>query len=151
MKNLLSVVFWIILIFPIGCKNQLNVNFEAEKSSILNVDNSFSEAVSKENVESLVELLDKDVVFVSTNKNLNGQEEVGTRYRDFFNDSTILSITRKPLASFVFPSGEIGYSTGMWENIRLNPSGEKYQASGSYLFIWRKQDDGTWKALVIKT
>lgn len=42
----------------------------------------------------------------------------------------------------VAPSGTIAYSTGQWQQLSPTP------LSGTYLAVWRKGPDGTWKLLL---
>ncbi len=42
-------------------------------------------------------------------------------------------------------SGDLGYTIGRWERVAV-AEGEEIVATGSYVTIWRLQENGTWKA-----
>jgi ketosteroid isomerase-like protein len=43
--------------------------------------------------------------------------------------------------------GGIGYTAGSYEDSFKGPDGKKIQGKGKYLCVWKKQSDGTWKAI----
>ena len=45
-------------------------------------------------------------------------------------------------------SGDIGYSLGIYEMSMTDASGKPMSDRGKYTTIWRKQPDGSWKAIV---
>jgi uncharacterized protein (TIGR02246 family) len=44
-------------------------------------------------------------------------------------------------------TGTIGYTAGTYEDSYKGPDGKKVQGKGKYLCVWKKQNDGTWKAI----
>jgi uncharacterized protein (TIGR02246 family) len=44
-------------------------------------------------------------------------------------------------------NGPIGYTAGSYEDSFKGPDGKKVQGKGKYLCVWKKQSDGTWKAI----
>lgn len=58
---------------------------------------------------------------------------------------TSFSITWEPNYAEVATSGDMGYTVGRYER-RSRVDGEPVVDSGTYLTVWRRQEDGTWKA-----
>jgi ketosteroid isomerase-like protein len=50
--------------------------------------------------------------------------------------------------AIVAASGDIGYTLGHWETVLTTAVGDSVLGRGSYVTIWRRQADGTWKATV---
>ena len=44
-------------------------------------------------------------------------------------------------------SGEIGYTTGIFELGFKDPSGKAVHDKGKYVTVWKKQADGSWKVI----
>ena len=44
-------------------------------------------------------------------------------------------------------TGALGYTTGTYEDSFKGPDGKAVNGKGKYVCVWRKQSDGTWKAL----
>ena len=53
----------------------------------------------------------------------------------------------EPEYADVSRAGDLGYTTGPWE-FRANGPDEKPAAFGEYFTIWKKQSDGSWKAVL---
>lgn len=57
------------------------------------------------------------------------------------------SISWKTLSAEVAASGDIGYTSGTYEDSFQGPDGKKVSEVGKYLCVWKKQKDGSWKAI----
>src|SRR5882672_702136 len=53
----------------------------------------------------------------------------------------------EPIFADVSRAGDLGYTTGPWE-FRLNGPDDQPVAFGQYFTIWKKQRDGSWKAVL---
>ncbi len=53
----------------------------------------------------------------------------------------------EPVFADVSRAGDLGYTTGPWE-FRPNGPDDKPVAFGQYFTIWKKQSDGSWKAVL---
>ena len=47
----------------------------------------------------------------------------------------------------MFKSGDLGYTVGRFESTRKNDKGETIVTRGTYITIWEKQPDGSWKVV----
>jgi ketosteroid isomerase-like protein len=52
-------------------------------------------------------------------------------------------MTWRPTEGDIAASGDLGYTIGRWEF-----TGAEGSARGSYVTIWRRQPDGSWKVVV---
>ncbi len=52
----------------------------------------------------------------------------------------------EPVVADVSAAGDLGYTTGPWE-YRSDPSAEA-EAQGNYFTFWKRQPDGSWKAVI---
>ncbi len=59
-----------------------------------------------------------------------------------------LAITWRPAVVEVAPSGDMGFTSGPYEVTATPPAGApSVVARGTYLTVWKRGPDGTWKAL----
>src|SRR5206468_7970386 len=56
-------------------------------------------------------------------------------------------LTWQPIFADVSRAGDLGYTTGPWE-FRPNGPDDRPVAFGQYFTIWKKQRDGSWKAVL---
>ena len=57
---------------------------------------------------------------------------------------TTFSITWDPNYAEVAASGDMGYTVGRYERTS-RAEGETVVNAGTYLTVWRRQEDGSWK------
>jgi ketosteroid isomerase-like protein len=48
----------------------------------------------------------------------------------------------------VAQSGELAYSRGSYRNRYLDPQGNAIEDRGTYLTIWRKDEEGMWRVVI---
>lgn len=72
-----------------------------------------------------------------------GPEGIRRTMLPVFADTTF-SLTWDPNYAEVAASGDMGYTVGRYEK-RRRVDGETVVESGTYLTVWRRQEDGTWK------
>jgi ketosteroid isomerase-like protein len=48
----------------------------------------------------------------------------------------------------VAAKADVGYTFGLWRGTREGPDGTTVTNAGSYVSIWRKQPDGSWRCSV---
>ena len=53
----------------------------------------------------------------------------------------------EPIYADVAASGDLGYTIGKWTRMGKDSTGAQTTARGTYLTVWRKQADGSWKVV----
>ncbi len=66
-------------------------------------------------------------------------------YKQLFSRSD-LDFSWQPDHAQSFPSGHLGYTSGRY-SMAFTRDGKKVHNTGSYLTVWKKQADGSWKVL----
>ena len=64
----------------------------------------------------------------------------------YFADSTF-AISWKTTHAGGSRGGDLGFTTGTYEDSFVGPDGNRVLEKGKYVCIWAKQPDGTWKAI----
>jgi len=59
-----------------------------------------------------------------------------------------LTLSWTPQGGDVAKSGELGYTWGLYAVMGITPEGEAVKSEGKYATVWKKQEDGTWKAVL---
>ena len=54
----------------------------------------------------------------------------------------------EPSEADIAASGDLGYTIGRFESTFVGPDGQQGTRTGTYVTIWKKQADGTWKVAV---
>jgi ketosteroid isomerase-like protein len=75
---------------------------------------------------------------------VTGKNKIRAHYADFPEDG---SLTWEPIEADCSASGDLGYTMGKYESTTRNPDGTQRTRGGTYMTLWKKQDDGTLKAI----
>jgi len=57
------------------------------------------------------------------------------------------AISWQPVAVVVSQAGDLGYTRGTYELTMNDPKGKPSTDRGKYMAVWKKQTDGSWKAV----
>lgn len=122
-----------------GCPTS-QVNKEAAwRNEIIKTDKEFSAASNKLGMkQAFIEYIDDDGILLRPDHApIVGANAI--QYLSEQNESTY-TLTWEPSAAQVAGSGDLGYSYGIY-NLKLRDTTVK----GTYVSIWKKQNDGKWK------
>lgn len=136
MKKLLFVVLTVILMN--SCKTD---DVSTLKKQILNSDIAFSDySVENGYSKAFIEFADDSAVLLKPNRlPVVGINEIKKLYSQG-NSEIVLSW--KPSFVDVAECGELGYTYGIWTLLNKKDS---ILGQGTYLSIWKKQNNGEWK------
>lgn len=109
---------------------------------LMEADSAFSAAASARGVEGFLEFVADSATFFDGSSMHRGREAVGESWRPLL-ETPGNSMTWKPTSADIAASGDLGYTIGRWEF-----TGAEGSARGSYVTIWRRQPDGSWKVVV---
>ena len=131
----------VLLVFIFGCK-QKSPDMELIKEVIKKTDIEFSNYSVEHGVNAaFIKYADNEAVLLKPNSMPIVGNEAIIEYQNNVNDKNI-QLTWKPEFAKVAKSGDLGYTYGFWE---LQVKGDSVIRKGTYLSIWKKQDDGSWK------
>ena len=77
-----------------------------------------------------------------------GREAVAKAWAPLMAADRKTTLTWEPKRSEVSSSGDLGYTEGAYERTAIGPDGNALKAHGTYVTIWRRHADGTWKAVL---
>jgi ketosteroid isomerase-like protein len=141
MNKILFIVI-IGLMFS-SCKNRDNNNKAGAfaKMDMMNADREFSAMSEKKGMKAaFIEYLDSNGVLLRPNRlPIAGADAVDFLIQQSDSDYTL---TWEPKNGYVAKSGELGYTYGIYA---LRPSVKDTIIYGTYVSIWKKEKDGTWK------
>ena len=142
MKNILF--FAIILLMLVACKNYGKKDPRSDafaKIEMMDADRAFSKMSAEKGMKTaFIEYLDSNGVLLRPNRlPIAGADAI-----DFLiqQNDTDFTLTWEPRNGTVAKSGELGYTYGIYA---LRPSVKDTIIYGTYVSIWKKEADGTWK------
>jgi ketosteroid isomerase-like protein len=140
--NIVFFVFMATLILIISCTKSLKT---PESGELMKTDRDFSTLSVKEGMHRafLEFIADSGVLMRDKAYPLVGKAALASLFSKGSDTSFVL--TWEPAFETIAASGELGYTYGFFTR-RVKSTGEEER--GTYLTIWQKQHDGSWKFIV---
>ena len=137
--NIMLFVLIINLFFMISCIKNTKL---AHADVLLNVDINFSEMSVKAGMQKafLFYFSDKGVMLRDNAYPLVGKNSLISQFANRSDTSFVLSW--EPVYAMIAKSGDLGYTYGYYART-IKSTG--VVSKGTYVTIWEKQKDGTWK------
>jgi ketosteroid isomerase-like protein len=118
---------------------------QAAEAVLLRTDREFNAATQSRRAEGWMSFMADDVVLLREKPTV-GREAVGAEIQKTFADPNFV-LTWEPVRGEMFKSGDMGYTVGRWTASSISAQGQKRTSQGTYLTVWKKQADGSWKAI----
>jgi ketosteroid isomerase-like protein len=116
------------------------------RAAIRDADVAFAKATSERGVDGWVSYFADSGVMMGPGHAWVGRAAIREVMAPELGD-TARSLVWRPTSAEVSESGDLGYTIGRWERTARLKDGT-HVARGSYVTIWRKQGDGTWKVVL---
>jgi uncharacterized protein (TIGR02246 family) len=133
-----------------GCARyeQKGTDVSAVKAAIKTDETKWNDQFKAKDLEALVGHYADDAYFVAPGvKPANGATEIRKTYSDGLNDAAF-AISFSSDKIDVAGSGDMAYARGRFTEKYTDPKTQKVMTdSGSYLTVYRKQADGSWKSV----
>lgn len=113
---------------------------ERERQALLATDAAFARASAERGVEGWLSFVEPDATVHSS-----GQSWAGTQSLRELMSRELDGVSWSPERAVVSASSDLGYTSGSW---RVQSSDGTIVEAGTYVTVWRKQADGTWKVSV---
>jgi uncharacterized protein (TIGR02246 family) len=131
-----------------GCQKQASVDPEAIKTAIKADEKTWNDQFKSKDAEGLVGHYADDAYFVAPGlKPADGSTAIRKVYADAVSDANFnVSFANDKID--VAASGDLAYARGHFsEKYTDAKTGQVMTGSGSYVTVYKKQQDGSWKAV----
>jgi ketosteroid isomerase-like protein len=126
---------------------QTAIDLKSAAAAIIRADEAFCQATIDRDINRFLALVAEDATFGGGTPNqVRGRDAIGRAWAPYFKPGGP-TLTWKPAKAEVLSGGDVGYSTGVSEQRATGPDGAVRVSHGNYLTVWRKQPDGSWKAI----
>ena len=148
MRMTVSAVFLFCAATIAGCKTADDVNGRAVSEQIRKMDEQWSAAAAKNDLEATLSFYAEDAVVLPGNAPIAADKKsIRELWGSLLGPNSDLSwkVTKAEAAK----SGELGYLYGTYElTIKDAKGGPGVHDTGKMVEVWKKQADGTWKCIV---
>ena len=139
-----SLFFIIMVMMVASCKTPIKKGSKADafaKMEMMNTDREFSKMSEEKGMKNaFIQYIDSNGVLLRPNRlPIAGADAIDYLIQQ---NDTDYTLTWEPSHGTVAQSGELGYTYGIYA---LRPSKKDTVIYGTYVSIWKKEKDGTWK------
>jgi len=140
--NIMLFVFIIILIMILSCTKTIKRN---ASGTLLQTDRDFSAMSVKEGMHKafLFYMADSGMILRDNSYPLRSRQSLTSLFEKSSDTSFVL--TWEPIYEKLSQSEDLGFTVGTYTN-QAKRTGEV--SKGTYVTIWQKQEDGSWKFLL---
>ncbi|MFH1701424.1 MAG: DUF4440 domain-containing protein [Candidatus Zixiibacteriota bacterium] len=136
----LSVLI-LVLIATVGFAGDKKM---ADKEQLIIVDREFSQMSADSGIAFAFNhyMADSATVLSDGSHPLKGREAIMKLYESLPDNA---SLTWEAIFADIAASGDLGYTIGSWTYCVTDTTATENKATGYYVTIWKRQDDGSWK------
>jgi ketosteroid isomerase-like protein len=113
------------------------------EDALIRADREFAKQTAAHRLDGWMTVFTNKSVLFSDNPVL-GADAIRAAYQKLFNDPDF-RLDWQPTKAEIFLSGNMGYTVGRYQGVFKNAKGEIVRQSGTYLTVWRREKDGSWK------
>jgi ketosteroid isomerase-like protein len=113
------------------------------EDALMQADRDFAKQTAAHRLDGWMSVFTEKSVLFSENPVL-GADAIRASYKKLFDDPEF-RLDWEPTKAEVFPSGNMGYTVGRYQGVFKDAKNEIVHRSGTYLTVWRKDKDGSWK------
>lgn len=117
---------------------------ETGSEALLELDRKFSNLSREQGAnKAFLTYIDEEAVLLRSNRMpIIGREKITEIYSQ---PDTGFILTWEPLYGTISKSGDLGYTYGIYTTESITPEGETLINKGTYVTIWKKDENGEWK------
>lgn len=142
----IAIVFATLLSLASAAPSAWGIDYEAEAKSVLEADRQFEKATVEKGLEGWMAAFDDDAMMFGREGTSRGKAAI----REAMAPAFVLPgfhFTWTPIRAEVSNDGQLGYSYGQYDRRVTNPEGQDNVKAGTYVTVWKKQKDGSWKVI----
>jgi ketosteroid isomerase-like protein len=141
MKKIIYILVLLTAFLIMGCENMQNL--EQTKNDLMETDRAFSEMSLAEGYKKAFDYyMDEDAIIYRNGMfPIKGKETIN----DLLAKDPDAVLKWEPFFADAGKSSDLGYTLGSYEYIATDSAGVEQSYFGSYVSIWKKQAEGSWK------
>ena len=116
----------------------------ATVGELMDADRAFAVATAERGSAGWVSFFAEDGTMFRAGRPVVGHDAIRELMAPAF-DAGGFALTWEPEAGEIAASGDLGYTRGRWESRATGPDGVVAVRTGSYVTIWKRVADGSWK------
>lgn len=143
-RNLIPWVIFLPAFLP-GCTTDSIP--AANPEVLMEADRAFARAAAEHGADGWVSYFAETGTMFNSGEIVRGHNQIRALMEPAFSADGS-GIAWEPTEAEIAASGDLGYTIGRFESTAIGPDGQRRTRTGTYVTIWKKQQDGSWKVAV---
>jgi ketosteroid isomerase-like protein len=137
----------LVLAALLGTAQTGDTAVKAAEAAITKADEAFCQAVLARRLDRFLAFVADEATFSGgMPQQLRGRDAIAKAWAPYFVEGGP-TLEWKPTSAHVLVGGDLGYTTGTYVRRAVGEGGKPIVGRGNYLTVWKKQADGSWKAV----
>ncbi len=132
----------VLLVAFAACARSVDV--AATRAALQDADRAFDRATSERRLDGWVDFFAEDGAMLAPGGPVRGKLAIRDHMGRALSD-TSFTLRWRPTVSDVGAAGDLGYTMGQYEARHRDEKGSLVARTGTYLTVWKRQADGSWK------
>ena len=147
MRKIVTSLAALLVLTVSGCAPQVDI--DAERAAVLEAFIEAKQAVAAKDIESFVSIFaDGASRFPPNAPRVTGNDAIREFVSESFAAPGLAFSFPEPGSAEVSSAGDLGYTTGSYEVTVNDAEGNPVTSHGKVVVVWKKQPDGSWKAVL---
>jgi ketosteroid isomerase-like protein len=116
-------------------------------AEVLAADRGFNAQLARGNVKGFADHIAPDAVFLG-DTTLRGREAIVSGWSTLLDPDGDVTLRWSPVSAEVSMCGDLAYTVGKYRLESVGEAGGIRTATGEYVTVWRRDGDGSWRAVV---
>jgi ketosteroid isomerase-like protein len=130
-----------------SASSALASDLDVDAKALMKIDDDWSKAAAARDVDRVASFYAEDAIAYPPNEPMAiGRPAAKKVWASYFVEPTF-SISWKTVHAGVSKSGDLGFTAGTYEDSYKGPDGKLVREKGKYVATWKRQKDGTLKAI----
>lgn len=115
--------------------------------ALAKLDDDWSQAAAAKDLDRVMSFYADDAIAYPPNEPIAVGRDAARKVWGAYFAAPNFAISWKTSHAGVSKSNDLGFTTGTYEDSYTGPDGATVHEAGKYVCVWKKQKDGTWKAI----
>ena len=122
-----------------------STDMDAHSQALVQLDDQWSKMAATKDADKVSAFYADDAIAYPPNEPMAVGKEAAKKVWAAYFAAPEFAISWKTQHAQI--SGDLGYTTGTYEDSFKGPDGKTVSEKGKYVCVWKKQTDGSWKAI----
>lgn len=148
MLRSLRVLLFALLAVAVAITSARAADMDSKAQALVKLDDEWSKTAATKDAHKVASFYAENALAYPPNDVLaHGRDAAEKVWAAYFGAAPDFKISWKTTHAEISKSGDLGYTTGTYQDSFTGADGKMVNEVGKYVCVWARQKDGSWKAI----